>query len=298
MKENLNTDLDKFDTGIADRRENMPKRLHYAAETMEKAAKYCTKDIEEWNKNIATDLEDDVIDENSDSGVVEVEQKKIAHSEVIQALKQNITISIGPPNNGTNGDVTETILDKIIKSGKKAATQTHFHSSHNRPGWVALMCADNTTMQWLKSTIKDIKPWVGAELRVVEEAEMPHNEILVAYLPGSQGYSTEKILGLIEAQNESLNATNWRVLRRVSEGPLELLTLSVDHQSAERLRKTGFVINYKFGHTTLRPKSKGTTLDLTSEPATSSIEQSAVNTKVQAEKPVDSAKPTKNVQPQ
>ncbi|KAG5878517.1 hypothetical protein JTB14_018901 [Gonioctena quinquepunctata] len=81
---------------------------------------------------------------------------------------------------------------------------------------------------------------------------MPHNGIFVAYLPGSQENSTVKILGLIESQNGSLNATNWR---RASEGPLELLTLSVNHQSAERLRKTGFVINYKFGHTTLRPRS-------------------------------------------
>ncbi|KAG5890715.1 hypothetical protein JTB14_026021 [Gonioctena quinquepunctata] len=115
--------------------------------------------------------------------------------------------------------------------GKHAPTKPHFCSSHNRPGWVALMCADNTAMQWLKSTFEDIKPWEGAELRIVEEAEMPHNENLMAYLPGSQGYSTEKILGFIEAQT----ATNSRVLRRASGGPLELLTLSVDHQSAERL---------------------------------------------------------------
>ncbi|KAG5877835.1 hypothetical protein JTB14_018071 [Gonioctena quinquepunctata] len=48
-----------------------------------------------------------------------------------------------------------------------------------------------------------------------------------------------------------------------------------------------------------RPKSgkpKGTTLDLTSEPGTSGIEQSAVSTQKQAEKPADIAKPSKNVQ--
>ncbi|KAG5876066.1 hypothetical protein JTB14_004425 [Gonioctena quinquepunctata] len=150
--------------------------------------------------------------------------------------------------------VRETILDKIIEIGKNAAVQPHFHSSHNGPGWVSLMCADDTTMHWLKGVIKGIKPWRGAELRVVEEAELPHDEILVAYLPGSQGYSTEKILGLMEAQNKSLNAINWRVLNRTSEGPLELLTLSVDLPSAERLRKTEFVINYQFGHATLRPR--------------------------------------------
>ncbi|KAG5868711.1 hypothetical protein JTB14_030500 [Gonioctena quinquepunctata] len=43
-----------------------------------------------------------------------------------------------------------------------------FHGSDNRPGWMALMCANNITMQWLESTIKDIKSWEGAELWVVE----------------------------------------------------------------------------------------------------------------------------------
>ncbi|KAG5879720.1 hypothetical protein JTB14_023036 [Gonioctena quinquepunctata] len=47
-----------------------------------------------------------------------------------------------------------------------------------------------------------------------------------------------------------------RVLRKATEGLLELLTLSVDLQSAEKLRITGFVIiNYKIGHKTLRPRS-------------------------------------------
>ncbi|KAG5883599.1 hypothetical protein JTB14_025173 [Gonioctena quinquepunctata] len=58
-------------------------------------------------------------------------------------------------------------------------------------------------------------------------------------------------------------------------------------------------MNYKFGHTTVRPKSgkpKGTTIDLTCEPGTSGIEQSAVSTQEQAEKSADSAKPAKIVQ--
>ncbi|KAG5892051.1 hypothetical protein JTB14_036147 [Gonioctena quinquepunctata] len=56
-------------------------------------------------------------------------------------------------------------------------------------------------------------------------------KILMANLPGGKRYSNEKILGLIEAQNERHIATNSSVLRRVFIGLLELLTLSVDHQS-------------------------------------------------------------------
>ncbi|KAG5867540.1 hypothetical protein JTB14_003238 [Gonioctena quinquepunctata] len=46
--------------------------------------------------------------------------------------------------------VRKTILD--TKSENKAATKPHFHSLHNRPGWV-LMCADDTNKPWLESNI-------------------------------------------------------------------------------------------------------------------------------------------------
>ncbi|KAG5876430.1 hypothetical protein JTB14_010283 [Gonioctena quinquepunctata] len=144
-------------------------------------------------------------------------------------------------------------------------------------------------MQWLKSAIENIKPWEGAHLRVVEEAEMPHNEILVAWKPG-----------ILHGENPWINRGSKRKPQcNELEGPPELLTLSVDHQSVERLRETGFVMNYEFGHTTLRPKSgkpKGVTLDPTSEPGTSGIEENAVSSKEQAGKPAVSAKPAKNVQ--
>ncbi|KAG5876599.1 hypothetical protein JTB14_021566 [Gonioctena quinquepunctata] len=90
--------------------------------------------------------------------------------------------------------LNKIVLDENIESVKKAATKPCFHSLHNRPGWMALMCADNTTMQRLESTIKDITPWERAELREDEEAEIPHNEILVVYPPGRQRFSTPKIL--------------------------------------------------------------------------------------------------------
>ncbi|KAG5868709.1 hypothetical protein JTB14_030498 [Gonioctena quinquepunctata] len=68
---------------------------------------------------------------------------------------------------GDVGSVKKIILDNIIKSEREATIIPHFHGSDNRPGWVALMCSNNITMQWLKSTIDDIEPWKGAELWVV-----------------------------------------------------------------------------------------------------------------------------------
>ncbi|KAG5874466.1 hypothetical protein JTB14_009296 [Gonioctena quinquepunctata] len=47
----------------------------------------------------------------------------------------------------TDGFREETILDKIIVIGKKAAIEPHRYSSHNTAVCVALMCAGNITMQ-------------------------------------------------------------------------------------------------------------------------------------------------------
>lgn len=80
---------------------------------------------------------------------------------------------------------------------------------------------------------------LGTVLGVVEEAEMPHNEILLVYLTGSQGYSTEKILRLIEVPNDRITSMNWKLLRTVDEDPQVLLYLFVDPQSAEILTEMG-----------------------------------------------------------
>lgn len=147
----------------------------------------------------------------------------------------------------------EAILDKIVES--KAPIKPKFHSVHNRPGWLALLCVNSETANWLKGVIGEIKPWDTANLRVVEESELPHPEILIAYLPMSKDYTTEKIFGLIEAQND-LSTSNWKVLRRVTTGQAEEVAISIDHASSVALGKCGHKINYKFGLVQLRPKGK------------------------------------------
>ncbi|XP_050513042.1 uncharacterized protein LOC126888705 [Diabrotica virgifera virgifera] len=150
--------------------------------------------------------------------------------------------------------VKELILDKILEHQREKSEKPNFLSAQNRPGWLALMCADKATLQWLKTHIGEIHPWEGATLRLVEGEEIPHTELFTTYLHGSKEYSTNKILGLIEAQN-SLHTSSWRVINRSTSGAVEILTLSVDSQSAERLRTMGYTINYRYGRTVIRKKS-------------------------------------------
>lgn len=39
-------------------------------------------------------------------------------------------------------------------------------------------------------------------MRVVEEKDMPHPDILIGYVPGGQKESNDSILELLEAQND------------------------------------------------------------------------------------------------
>ncbi|KAG5872910.1 hypothetical protein JTB14_001900 [Gonioctena quinquepunctata] len=91
-----------------------------------------------------------------------IKREEQKQAEVPKCLPTQLSVK-GSPDMEQMESVTRTIQDKIIESGKKAAAKPHLHSSHNRSGWVASMCAHNITMQWLASIIGDIKPWVGAE---------------------------------------------------------------------------------------------------------------------------------------
>lgn len=152
--------------------------------------------------------------------------------------------------------VQERILDKIVGGRDSATIKPHFVQINRRPGWLGLVCGDAATFEWLKSIQAELVPWEGASLKVVSEAEMPHTEILLGYLPDSQEDSNERILSLIEAQNAGLKSSRWRIIRRNPVGPTLETTMSVDQQSIDTLKARSFQVKYKFGEVTLRPKSK------------------------------------------
>ncbi|KAJ3655165.1 hypothetical protein Zmor_014302 [Zophobas morio] len=93
--------------------------------------------------------------------------------------------------------VQASIVDKMVELEKGAEVKLFFLSTNHRLGWLSLISDDQTTAQWLRGRGGHIKPWDGASLKVMEVAEMSHIEILIT-IPGSQDYSNERILKLIE----------------------------------------------------------------------------------------------------
>ncbi|XP_045477324.1 uncharacterized protein LOC123682631 [Harmonia axyridis] len=162
--------------------------------------------------------------------------------------------------------IEEAILEEIMALGKEESIKPKFQQSLMEPGWLCLTCSDKATVEWLRSIQPKLKPWEGADLRIAEEAELPHPEILVGYLPESQNLSSEKILKLVENQNEGLKTSSWRVLRRGSSGPMVEVTISADRMSVERLRALNWRINYRFGQSSLRLKGSETSGPVSEKP--------------------------------
>ncbi|XP_045482301.1 uncharacterized protein LOC123686294 [Harmonia axyridis] len=154
--------------------------------------------------------------------------------------------------------IKKSLMEEIIALGNEDAITPTFQQLHIRPGWLGLTCSDKATVEWLKSIQPKLKPWVGADLRIDEEAELPHPEILVGYLPDSHDLSNEKILKAVENQNAGLKTSSWRVLRRGPSGPMLEIVISADRTSVERLRAKNWQINYFFGQTNLRLKGPKT----------------------------------------
>lgn len=165
--------------------------------------------------------------------------------------------------------VQESIMDQILEMGGASSTKPKFHSSTHREGWLAIICADKVTADWLKTVTPTLHPWEEASLKALEDDEMPHPETFVGFFPDSKDYSEEKILKLLEAQNDSFNVSTWKVLKKGSVDEEAEVTFSIDRKFAIDLKKAGHRVNYKFGHVRLFPKDnnkKGTDDNKDSKP--------------------------------
>ena len=147
----------------------------------------------------------------------------------------------------------EAIMDRIVEQ-KDGATKPKFLGSTFKPGWLVLNCADEATTIWLKGIVHKIKPWEGANLKAVEDADIPRAQILVGYFPGCNETPSDRILSLIQGQNEGVRVEEWKVLGRVNQNNTATLTLSTDHNSAEVLKRNQYMVNFRFGQVQLRVK--------------------------------------------
>ncbi|KAM8714846.1 hypothetical protein ACLKA7_001249 [Drosophila subpalustris] len=151
--------------------------------------------------------------------------------------------------------VQEAILD-VIRTQRQGAIKPYFTGCTFRPGWLLISCANKETADWLKETVPELKPWTGAKMELVAEANMPKPQVYIGYFPKTEKYSNEDILQLLEGQNRALRIGDWRILNRVDRGKQIELTFSVDPLSDEQLKSVGYRLCYGFGQVHIRQRSK------------------------------------------
>lgn len=183
---------------------------------------------------------------------------KPSYRDVLTAVKIGILPKGYPNSELTMPQLIATqkaVLNKVVQQ-RKERVKPKFGNCLFRPGYLILICKNQDTSNWIKNTISNITPWVGAELIAVDEDKIPQPLSLIGFFPMSAEDSNEDILALLEAQNENLVVDSWKIfMRKIINNRHVELTFSVDGISMKTLEECKFVLDYKFGTAPIRKKA-------------------------------------------
>lgn len=151
--------------------------------------------------------------------------------------------------------IQSAVLDRM-RIQHRSNVNPQFCGCTFRPSCLVVTFKRKKTAKWLKTMVPTIKPWEGAALEAVSEAELPRCHAIVGYLPESENVSSAHILKLLAAQNKRLNTTFWKVLQKDVQRDTTVVTLAVDEFSATVLKKNKRIASYCFALVLLRPRGE------------------------------------------
>ena len=149
--------------------------------------------------------------------------------------------------------VKEELLKKVLEQ-RREQFKPKFVYCKATAGFVMLLCQEKDTAAWVKSTASTITPWENAQLSALEEAHIPRKDVLRAFFYRSKKDENDTILAYLESQNDNLDTSAWRVLRRSVVNDHVDWAFTVDSASMQLLEERQFVVNFKFGQTMFRKK--------------------------------------------
>ena len=172
--------------------------------------------------------------------------------------------------------VRDAILDHIAEQ-EASATRPKFRSCLFRRGYLQLACADQDTVRWLETTAPLLKPWEGAQLRVVHTKDLPKALKFIGYFQDSADTTNDKIIRLLQNQNDGFSTHTWRVCHRNITGKTVELMLEIDQESANLISAQSFLLNYKFGKARMRQVARCSTSTNAKGPVAPSVMVRAKN---------------------
>lgn len=149
-------------------------------------------------------------------------------------------------------DAVQDALLWKIEEQRNEAIKPKFAKSSYKNGYLSLVCKDQVTATWLKDVTKTLTPWENAELIALDEKDVPRPEMFHAFFPLSADFSNERLMRLIESQNDEISTAGWRILNRSNANRHAEWTLNIDVDSLKTLSERNFVLNFRFGETQLR----------------------------------------------
>ncbi|XP_030745455.1 uncharacterized protein LOC115887596 [Sitophilus oryzae] len=176
-----------------------------------------------------------------------------------------IRVGVIRPNHPENSLSTEQLLllkraiMKAVDASTEEGLQVRFQGCSIRPGWLLVICADETSAAWLERMVNDLSPWQGMELRAVRGRDIPKPHVCTAYIPDDEPGERlrgDVVLNRLRRMNLSLLTQEWRILHQSDAGPGQTWTFAVDERSMDLLRRNGFRAYFGFGQITFRPRDK------------------------------------------
>lgn len=166
-----------------------------------------------------------------------------AYSEVVSQIRVGIKDS-SPMSDAQLGSLCNSILQKISTMEKGEGPS--FNGYSLRPGWLLITCGDQRSKTWLTELTPSLKPWPEANLAVIPENELPKPNIGMVFIPEIDSSKIEQSITLLRVQNQGLHSEFWRVIHSKAEKGGVMLTLSLDDQSVETLKKLELKANLGF----------------------------------------------------
>lgn len=200
----------------------------------------------------------------------------ISYSDMAKSVKVGIIPKDFPTVQLTTAQLDllqEALLLRVVQQ-RNEPIKPKFNNLIYKSGYMVLICKDQETAEWLKRISPSMKPWEGAELMAMDEVAIPRPEMIRAFFPQSSSYDDDRIKALIESQND-ITTTNWRIVKRSILKDIHVEWIfTVEGASMEKLKKSKYTLNYRFGEIQLRKITDQPTADTANPTGRPTQEQS------------------------
>lgn len=133
----------------------------------------------------------------------------------------------------------DAITNEILKI-PEGGPVIRFLGTSAENGWLKIVCADKMSYMWLAELVSR---WERVGVRLVEGDNMPMTDMALLSFYLKQDFRTpNEILNIIDKQNPGLNAHQWRLMNRESDGNGQRITVCVSENCYQALKRLNFTV--------------------------------------------------------